>query len=131
MYVAKGSVYIEDIDSGEIIPCSWHSQISAPLPSVSRLKGDKGRKLAKLHRSNLSKYFIEEGAVPWQWNAVRINSVDSCITIAETNNYESDPDDPDIVDEFDDESMDEYMMKNLSRMTIETLILFNQYMCII
>ncbi len=101
IYLSTGSVDIEDIDSGEIIPGSWRSQISAPLASMGKQKGDRDRKAAEQRRIALSKYFIGEGAVPWQWSAVGIKSVDSCITV-ETDD-ESDPDDPDILDEFNDD----------------------------
>lgn len=103
-YFSRGSVDIEDIDSGEVIPGSWRTQIPENLSSLCRQKGARDRILAEGRRNALSKFFVGDGAVPWQWNSVGISSVDSCIMISETD--ESDPDDPSALGEFDaDESM--------------------------
>ncbi|KAF8777947.1 putative nuclease HARBI1 like protein [Argiope bruennichi] len=66
-YLSRGSLDEENIETGEIIPGQWRSEITE-LFNIQSISGRncKSSKLAKLYRNNLARYFSNEGAVPWQ-----------------------------------------------------------------
>lgn len=69
-YFERGSVDIEDTETGVIHPGAWRST-NTPLPSLStdRSKNTCSKK-ASDKRNNLAAYFMEAGSVPWQMKSI-------------------------------------------------------------
>lgn len=66
-YFALGSVDQENLETGEVVPGRWRSDI-AELFNIQDIFGRHRRatKLAKQYRKELTRYFNNEGAVSWQ-----------------------------------------------------------------
>jgi hypothetical protein len=64
-YLPRGSVDIEDIDRGEIIPGSWRSEVRG-MVNIGRFASNHHSHQAKAIREAYKKYFMNEGRVSWQ-----------------------------------------------------------------
>jgi hypothetical protein len=64
-YLPRGSVDIEDIDRGEIIPGSWRSEVHG-MVDIGRFASNHHSQQAKAIRDAYKKYFMNEGRVSWQ-----------------------------------------------------------------
>lgn len=65
-YLAKENIDHENVDTGEIIQGSWRTENLMLLPSVERMGSNHSSRQAKEKRENYTRYFCNEGAVPWQ-----------------------------------------------------------------
>jgi hypothetical protein len=68
-YLPHGSVDEENIDTGEIIPGRWRTEINE-LRNLQQCDGRRATKLAEEFRNSLKRYFNNEGSVPWQYNKI-------------------------------------------------------------
>jgi len=64
-YLPRGSVDIEDIDRGEIIPGGWRSEVHG-MVDIGRFGSNHHSQQAKAIREAYKKYFMNEGRVSWQ-----------------------------------------------------------------
>ncbi|KAJ8968124.1 hypothetical protein NQ317_002987 [Molorchus minor] len=66
-YLSRGAIDEENVDTGELIPGNWRSEIRE-LRHLEKYGGRRTTLLSKKIRSRLTEYFSAEGAVPWQYN---------------------------------------------------------------
>lgn len=65
-YCPPRSVDEEIIDTGEIIPGKWRSEVQQIRSITKPTTGYKSSRLAREFRDHMKRYFNNEGAVPWQ-----------------------------------------------------------------
>lgn len=68
-YFPSGCVDIEDHNIGEVIPGSWRNEVKE-LSTVIRAGSNNYSNTASLLRDQYAKYFVEEGAVSWQYKMI-------------------------------------------------------------
>lgn len=65
-YFLSGSVDEENLDTGDIIPGKWRSEIADLRNLTKPVSGYKSSRLARDFRDYIKRYVNTEGAVPWQ-----------------------------------------------------------------
>lgn len=73
------SVDGEDLITEEVILGLWHS-VTGSLQSVSHVGSNNYKREAEKIRNTYATYFMNDGAVPWQWKCIGLD--------AEPNNNE-------------------------------------------
>lgn len=68
-YLPRSAIDEENVETGEIIPGNWRSEIRE-LRNLEKYGGHRSTNLSKKMRDRLKEYFSGEGAVPWQYNAM-------------------------------------------------------------
>ena len=75
VYIPKGLVDYENIESGEVYKGTWRSgELQGSWNSLSSSRhGNHSSARAREIREEYSEYFINERCVPWQWKSARID----------------------------------------------------------
>ena len=66
VYFTPGTVDEENIDTGEIIPGRWRSEVIEMRANLQLLPANRSSKLAREFRDHIKRFVNNEGAVPWQ-----------------------------------------------------------------
>lgn len=72
-YMPPSMVDKENYDSGEITPGLWRD-FTDGIPSVTRIGSNNYRREAEEIRKTYATYFCGDGALPWQWKRVGLDT---------------------------------------------------------